>query len=415
MSILIARCDAMIVSQVTTLTPVVANSTTYGIAINSKVTDNYMSDGSATAQEIVEGVVTKIDLIDTPEYNELEFTEDNAIITVTGAATGEPFTVVSNGAGTLTVASSAAPKGPTHWIAENFSGGALPANGDTVILSGLSATQGFLWGLGQSGVTLDELDIRHDAEAPIGLPEYKVSADGTYYQTNYRDTHLEISATLFRLGRGSGNGSNRVKINFGTNACQAIIEQTCQSREFQAFAPVLLLGGHASNSLVLRGGSVDLAMLPGYEALTQNWPTILVQNGVLRCGSTVSLAAVTVLGGLIETRKAVTTYLVRGQGSAVHYEGNITTLEQNGQTMLLRNSSVLTIATLNGYPAKTLDLTASEAAVTVTNMNIYATPDNPFTILDPNNKLVMTNAAVCQNGSPSLVIRSGANKNLRLT
>jgi hypothetical protein len=78
-------------------------------------------------------------------------------------------------------------------------------------------------------------------------------------------------------------------------------------------------------------------------------------------------------------------------------------------------SAAVTIATLNGYSGSSLDLSQCDASVTVTNSTIYATPQAPFTIHDPLNRLVMTNAASTPNGVQSLRVVSGSGRNVRVT
>jgi hypothetical protein len=417
MATLIARNDFIVVRQVTTLTPTVANTALYDLLVNGKTTDGYTSDGTATAQEIVEGVkaalATNTKAI--PEITEITFTENDTTVIATGRDDGQPFTVTEGGgSGNWTsITATTAAKSKNHWIAENFDTGALPASLDTVILSGLSSDQSFYWGLDHNTVTLGLLDIRADSEAEIGLPEW--NEDGTkYYQATYRDCHLKISATLLKIGEGIGKGSKRIKINLGTNACSATIFKTSTEKADQDEAPVHLSGSHASNALHVISGEVDLAMLPG---TTAQWPIIIASGGKVRCGTGCTLGGTIEASGssLVETRTAVTTVRTRDNGRVVHIgSGAITTADLQGGPLEVQATAALTISTLNGYSGKRLDLSKCDAAVTVTDMNIYATPDAPFEIFDPNNKLVMTNAAACQYGAQSLRVITGSGKTVRV-
>lgn len=414
----IARNDAVIRAQVTTLTPAAVNASVYNISINGKSQEAYTADGDATVQEIVEGVQALLDANDfnIPEYAEAVFTENNAIITAVGLGTGKPFTLVdeSTGGGTLTVANTVSAKSPNHWIAENFNTGTLPANGDDVVISNLTTSQSFKWGIDHNAVTLGSLDIKADSEAEIGLPF--VNSDnsiGSYYQEGYRDTHLIIGASILRIGDGTGPGSKRIQIDLQAVDCAATIYKTSTSKADQDYAPVHLAGGTATSSLQVVSGEVDLAMLPGY---TGSWGTIIMSSGLVRCGAGVTLAVVEVSGGLIETRSAVTTLRTRGNGRCRHIgAANVTTADIQGGPLEVEATGALTIATLNGYTNATLNLTNADSLVTVTNMNVYATPDAPFTILDPNNKLVMTNAASTPNGVQSLKVVTGSGRSVRVT
>lgn len=407
MSNRIFRGDAAVQQQVTTLTPAVANSATYLVAINGKKPPVYTADSSATAQEIVEGVQAILDASEIAEFLEATWTEDNAKIIGTGPTTGAPFTVVDGGGtAAFTPSTTTDAKSPNHWIAENFSGATLPANSDDVFIGGTSV--GVLYGLSQSAVTLGLLDIRADFTGEIGLPE--INASGAYYE--YRDTHLKISASVLKIGDGVGQGSGRIKIDLGTNACDATIFSTGSPAD-QDEAPVHLVGAHASNQLQVISGQVDVAMLPGYTA---EWPTIFASNGTVRCGAGVTLTTVESAGNSqIETRSTMTTLRLRDNGRVVHYGGNITTADLNGGVLVIRANAAMTIATLNGYAGRSLDLSQADGAVTVTDMNVYGYAGSPFVIIDPNNKLVMTNPASCPNGVEGLVIQSGSNRKLRIS
>jgi hypothetical protein len=420
MTVHIARNDSLIVRQVDTLTPVVVNSGSYKIKLNNKSSTAYVADVTATAQEIVEGVqaiLAAYTAAQFPEAKEVVWTEDNAIITATGPTDGMPFTPVdasSGGGAALTVALVTAAKSPNHWIAENFNSGALPVSTDTVYLTQLTKAQSFKWGLDQSGVTLALFDIKADSEAEIGLPEYTVGST-PYYQAAYRDTWLRISATILRIGDGQGSGSGRIKIDLGTNQCDCTIYKTGLNKADQDEASVQLAGSHASNSLQVLGGEVDIAMLPGK---TSQWATIVVSGGIVRCGAGVTLAATEVGGsGYLETRTAMTTVKTRDNGRLVHIgSGNITTsLDIAGGNVEVRATGALSIALLNGYGGRILDLSKCDSDVTIANMNVYATPESVFTILDPNNHLVMTNPASTPNGAQSLVIKTGSGRSVKIT
>ena len=410
MSTLIARNDAAIVRQVTTLTPTVTNLAVYDVLINTKLSGSYTADASATAQEIVEGLKALLAAHLEPEYVEATWTENDTTIIGTGPTTGHPFTV-TDGAGSGTWASittGTVAKSPNHWIAENFTGGALPVSTDTVILSQLTEAQSFYWGLDQNAVALAVLDIRADSEAQIGLPERN---SGGYYE--YRDTHLKIDAAILKIGDGSGNGSRRIKLNLTGSAAAAItVYKTAANSADPDEACVHLVGSHATNTLLLMSGSVDIAMLPN---TTAQYSSITATGGRLRCGAGVTLATLEAAGnGSVETRGAVTTIRTRDNGSVQHLAGAITTADVEGGPLTIKAKVALTITTCNLYSGSVLDLSDSEGLITLTNCNVYSTPSSPARIIDPNNRIVMSNPAAAQNGFQSLVIESGPGKTIRL-
>lgn len=423
MTIHIARNDALYVAQVTTLNPTAANSTAYELSINGKIIAQYTSDGSGTDQEIVEALVADLDnAINTleapPEILELTSTEDNVQVIATGLSTGKPFTLESTGAGTITIANTTEPKSPNHWIAENFDTGTLPGNTDTVILDGLTSSQSFKYGLNQSTVTLTTLDILATSAAEIGLPEINTD-NGTgasaYYQGTYRETHLRISATNLHIGKGLGSGSRRIKLDLGTNACNCTIYSTSTSRPSDGEAPVHLIGAHASNQLHVMDGIVDVGVLPSTGS-SCTWPLVIVSNGTVRFGDGCTLTSVEAAGeSTVEIRSAVTTMRTRGNGSILYLgSANLGTVDIDGNKVEIRSTAAMTITQLNGYGGKELDLTLCEGVVTATDITVYGTPANPFTIRDPNNKFAQTNAASCPNGAQSLIVITGSGRTVKI-
>jgi hypothetical protein len=410
----IFRGDAVAIPQVDTLTPTAENNDVYTVEINGKSV-SYTADGTALVAEITAGLVAAIEASNIPEFQEITWEDDTTHITATGPSNGKPVEISagSAGSGDLVVANVNAASSPNHWIAENFSTGTLPNDSDSVYIAGTN--RGIKWNLDQSAVTLALLDIRASftgAGAEIGLPELNrdVNNDNFYYE--YRETHLKISADALRIGGGEGQGSSRIKIDTGSNACDCIVYKTGQPAAGDSEA-VHLVGTHDDNALQVFGGTVGICTLPGY---TGKWPTIYASGGTVRCGSGVTLGLVESSGtATIETNSAVTTLRNRDNGVIRHTgSGNITTLEIAGGTATIQATDALTITNLNGYSGKTLDLTNSDSAVTVTNMTIYATPESPFTIVDPGNKLVMTNAASTPNGAQSLRVVSGPGRTVKV-
>lgn len=411
----IARMDAVPVAQVSTLTPTAANTTVYTLAINTKQLATYTSDASGTVQEIVEALQPLLDAtVDSttiPEATEVDnYTEDNTKITATGLSTGKPFTITNTGAGTITIATPTPAKSPNHWIAENFSSAGLPANNDTVIISDLSESQSILYGLDQAAVTLDLLDIRANSAALVGLDEFD---DLGYYQ--YRTTHLTIGADSVRIGDGPGDGSRRINLALGTAATNVTIIKTA-SFGIGNDSPVHITATNSSNLLHMLSGIVDIATKPG---TTSEWATFTVQGGTLSTGYGCIINNVVASGNavvnLLSADPNTVTQLSTEGSAIINWMGDadITVVKVNGGKITLIATADIVVATLYGYSGKELDLSFCEAPVTITNGFIYATPDDPFVIRDPNNKLTMTNPFTADNGAGSLNLISGPSKTIK--
>ena len=131
----------------------------------------------------------------------------SATITLTADTPGVPFTVTSSvtgGTGTIGAATTTqAATGPHHWDnAANWSGGAVPASGDTVFFD--RSDYPVQYGLAQSAVTLAALYVSADYAQDIGLAE--VNTEGSTSHVEYRPTYLAISASVLEVGQGEAGG-----------------------------------------------------------------------------------------------------------------------------------------------------------------------------------------------------------------
>src|SRR5689334_562752 len=91
----IARNDAVVVRQVTTLTPTAGNTKTYDLLINGKTTDSYVSDASGSVAEITAGMAAALtaNAKGIPEVDEITWADGTTVMTATGRDDGQPFTV----------------------------------------------------------------------------------------------------------------------------------------------------------------------------------------------------------------------------------------------------------------------------------------------------------------------------------
>ncbi len=398
----IARMDALAQAQVTTITPVAANTTVYTASINTKQLATYLSTGAATISEIVNALQpllqAAIDAEIIPEVGEIDaFTEDNLKITATGLDTGKPFTIASTGAGTLTIATPTVAKSKNHWIAENFDGAGLPANADTVVITQLTEDQSILYDLDQSAITLALLSIRHDSSALIGLDEYD---DNGYYQ--YRGKHLKINADVVQIGQGEGDGSRRVNLDLGVVATEITVFQTA-AFGFDNDAPVHLIAANAANNLLVLSGIVDVGTKAGTAG---QYLRINVTNGAVQVGPDVTVQLMTVSGGTLTFRKPVVGGLFINTGAGLVTfigEGTLPTIIMfENTTFKIIATGDITINGITAYSGATLDLSECIGEVSVV-ATVNASGDNPFTVLDPNNKMTMSGGNWSINGGVQAV------------
>lgn len=401
MSTIVWRGDAPVVPQVDSFTPTVVNSETYTVTINGKSV-SYEADSSTSAQEIVEGLQAALAASVIPEFTEITWTEDNAVLYGTGPSTGKPFTATASGTGSadLTQATVTAAVGPNRVVAANFAGAALPANGDTLVIQDSSASLKYSLDA-LSAVTLAALNILADFStgAEVGLSLNNTDAN-PYYE--YRPRYLEVGATLCTIGDGLGQGSPRIALDFGSVQTLVQVIKTGNPSD-QDYGAVRLLGTHASNELRVFAGSVDIAMGP---AEVSTFLTITASGGVVRCGAGVTLTTVEANGNaVIEVRSAATTITTQGNGTVRKIGGGaVTTINVDGGPV--EYSAAGTITTLVVRAGKTFDASRLTVGVTITNSTAYA----GARILDPNGKITWTNATSCPDGADSVtfVTKKGA-------
>ena len=367
---------AMAVAKVATHTVggTAAVSQVYTVARNGKSV-SYTASGVDTNTTIATALTTLLNASTITEIAEATWSSNTNVITSTmdTAGSNATFTTSATGTGTFVTATTTAASGPNRWdVADNWSGGAVPTNADDVIIDiPVSITDG----LDQSGVTLTSLVIGATFEnVSIGLP--RTNASG---YTEDRDDYLKIGANTVRVGVGSGQGSGRIKLNFGS--VQATVEVRKTGFPTEPGIPALLLvGTHASNAIDAQGGTVGVAFHGGELA------TLLTCRAA--SGATIELGEGCTLGtisgeGVVNIASAVTTLTQYGGTWSTNGSGAITTLTQTAGYLRHNSSGTLTTATLGG----TLDCSQDSTARTITNCTLTA----GGRINDPLNTLTFSN------------------------
>jgi hypothetical protein len=313
-------------------------------------------------------------------------------ITLTAGTKGLPFTVtataVNGGAAdtqTLTMATPTAATGPHHWDdANNWSTGAVPVNADDVYIQDNNVS--ILWGLGQSGVVLDSLNIDQTYTGLIGLDRrtFCTSADGTSSSTEkeeYRATYLDIGWITAIIGerRGTGPavGSGRLKLdNARADVSYTHITNTASQSADTPLPAIRLLFANSLCQIFISGGSGGVGIAADSPVETTNTAQIVISSSAtssrlfLGEGSTATNyvqsagtteAASLTLGG---------TTRVNGGMMILQLLCDLTTLDIYGGTVLAKNySDGIPITTLNLYGG-TVDFTGLARSRTVTNLNL---------------------------------------------
>ncbi len=407
---------ATAVAQVNTITPAnvtvgnIFTVTIHGISISFTAT-------AATVANVTAGLVAAINASTAAEWLEVTAADITTALTLTAKVAGKPFTQTSSAAQgtgsagmTLTTSTTTASSGPNHWdTAANWSLGTVPVNADDVLIDNLSVD--ILYGLSQSGVTLASLTVTDTFTGKIGLPRYT----GSYFE--YRPQYLAISATIVKIGKGngSGQGSQRIKLDTGANQTTVTVMLTASGIEtgIEAF---LWKGTHASNLVQVVRGSVGVAVFPGETAtvatLDVAYLTSVDSDANVRCGAGVAWTTVSKSGGFLQLASGGGTILQLGGRTKLEGDTlNVTTLKAEGGTVLY--SCTGTITNLSVAEDAEFNTNGDLRAKTVTNCDLYG---DEATIIDDYKTVAWTNGINLKfTGTKSTRLRIGTNINVAVT
>ena len=365
------RGDAPAVQEVKTIvvggTP--ANGQVYTVTINGKGIA-YTANGSDTNSTIATALQALLAATDDtpPEFDELTYTVDTATITATVTESGVPVTLTSSatGTGTLVTTTTTTATGPNWWSnAANWSGGAVPVNGDNVYIRKNDVD--ILYGLNQSGVTLAILEIEGTYTGKIGLPD--TNANG-YFE--YRETFLKIGATLAYVGRGFGTGPGRLRWNAGTVQTTATVAST-GTPEDGIVAAFDFVGTHASNAINAQRGTLGFGVKPGVATTVATLKIGSKDNQAsdvsIYSGSNVTLGTVSMNGGALEVCNGATTITV-ANGTLTATAGAFTTISNGSGTVNYDTTG--TLGTYVGGTNSMLDCSRVVASRTITSATFHA-------------------------------------------
>jgi hypothetical protein len=333
-----------------------------------------------------------------------------AAVTLTADTAGVPFTVASSvtgGGGTFgAFSATTASAGPNDWsTAANWSDGAAPGAGDTVIFENNSVN--VCWGLDQNATDLAELRIEQSYSGRIGLDRtrFATTSDGATTVTTvpeYREDYLIIGWDTGKIGEATGqggtSGSQRLKLkNDKAGASITTIYGGASGSSETGLPAIRFLAAHASADVIVRyaPGGFGIACDEATETATVGdvyvtdtssatkltigagtTLTNLVQDGGANVimGAAATITEVEVNGGTLEIRGDVTITTLDQRGGVVddrHIKtgGNaITTCDLWGGTLNLQGTAeARTIGTLNFYAGT---LKADGDVITLTTLNL---------------------------------------------
>lgn len=368
---------------------------------------------SATATAIQAAIDALSDTV-YPEFGEFTATVVGSGVVLTHNTPGVPFDVTattteSNGdpadAQTYVAAVTTAATGPNHWDdANNWDGGTVPVNGDTVYIENTATS--VLYGLDQNAVTLAALYVKANFTGTIGLPSLNEGGAAAYPE--YREQYLKIGATVQVVGDGEGQYSGRIKINNGSVATTLTVYGTGSSPN-QDIPPMLWKGTSSSNVVNVFRGNVGIAWFGGEAAniatLNVSYVTNPSSDAKVVCGNVTFATAVNQNGGFLELATGVTTLTTQNGTLKVSGAGAYTTLNCWGSNVTYAGTG--TVTTMNLSNGAVVDYAPNRAAKTVTTCNVYGPG---VTINDPNTTVTFTNPTnLFGVGQEDVTIRRGRN------
>lgn len=348
-----------------------------------------------------------------PYFANIVWTSDGTHIIGTALTAGVPFTFSGSATGgtgtcsnayTITTASS----GPNDVsTAANWSGGAIPANGDTVYIDG-SSPFALAHGL-STAYYLTLLRIDMPETALIGLGRiYTSDVAGVTKDANstpeYRAQSWKFSgsaqAMTVQIGREFGpnvsSGSGRIKLDLNdTSASIQVFNSSATVTSDDTGLPAIqLLANSVYTALFVRSGpagvglgvqsetvvvaSVTVADTSSASKVTigpnVTCPTITSNGGVLRVMATSASAAITINGGTAYLEGTTTIATLLCNGGIVYSNGARTitacTIGENATLNTRSSGQAQTITTLTMKPSATL---VSASNLTITNAIVFPT------------------------------------------
>ncbi len=359
--------------------------------------------GSTTAAYVATAVYTELSASTIPEFREIEWTDDAAgVITGTATTAGLPFVCTFtttetgggaadsqtiNGAATSTGTVVYAASGPNDVAnTANWSGAALPANGDTIIIRrGVS----LLYGLtALASVTPAVLKIFSEFWAngsQIGLAEIRGSGSSAYVE--YRSKFLEMAgATAADIGLGTNTkGNSLLNIDFKTGTVALTVHRTPTSNDDARPALCLAINpGTVSNgTLEVLSGTVGVGFYnESCKCVAKvGYKTNVESDSQVYFGPNVTHGATfTQSGGIVEINSATTLIDKTGGTLTINGSGAHPTLNNFGGRVVYNSTGTLAASAIKVGSGAVLDFSQDLTAKTLgSTIQAYAGAE----ILDP--------------------------------
>lgn len=358
------------IAQINTITPAnVAVGNIFNLTIGQKVIS--YTAAAATAQDVITGLVTKVNASLYPEFLEVTAADPGnaANFTLTAKVAGRPFTQTSNATGgtaTLTTATTTANSGPSDIsLSQNWtSGGAaqLPQAGDDVYIE---TPVPLLYNLGAlAGITFNSLTVSPSfGNNAIGLPLFNPAG---YFE--YRPINLQMAATTSTVNCTSG----LIRLDSQAVAVTVLVQNSGNPTEANT-EPVRWKGTNAANVVQVTKGTLGIARVAGETAtiatLDVGYQTNQLGDANVICGSGTTLTTITKSGGTLTINSGATTINQFAGILTVAGTGSVTTLTIDGGTCFFTSTGNITTPTVGNQG--TLDFSQDLRTRTAGTIQLY--------------------------------------------
>lgn len=355
-------------------TPAAGNVAT--VTINGKSVTYTVVTGDTTTT-IAEGLADLLRATDNGEFKLITWTNDAAVITATAADPGVPFT--ATGGGTLTVASTGG--GATTLTAAsvqtslspndaadvlNYSSGALPSGGDTLIIDG---PEGIYWNLSALSALTILITVRStfqptDRTCWIGNHTWHPDLDFR----EFRGTELTltgITTLLIEMPAGAPAGAYR----FNGGSATSTVRILGAGDGIIGQESVHWRGTHATtNAIEVYGGSLLVDPQHFSATGTAVFQTLKCINAAVRLGAGVTVnTSADLRDSVLDSRVTVPTHTQNGPASTAVYRdaAEVGTAMAIDEGTLFWNSSGNIDGTLNVGSDGIIDFSGAKSAITV--------------------------------------------------
>lgn len=321
-----------------TLGGTVAANDVFNVTIGNKTLTVTASSSDKTQLALdIASAWSDLDKASYPEFGEIDAQANGVTVVFQAVTKGKPFTISltkTSTSGTWVKSSSVVNSGPNDvGLAANYSGNALPVDGDTLVVD--TDCPSLLYNLeALASVTLASL-VFQPSTTKCGLTD---KDENGYPQ--YRPTFFKIKATSVTIN----SGSPLMRFDFGTAATTIVVKGTGSTSEATR-AALCIKGSHASNSLNVLKGSVGVAMLAGETAnfpdLRLGYVSNVTGDAVVFCGSGCSLATVIMTGGQLTTASNITS-MTQSAGLWTHQAGTCAALDLIAGQAVYNSTGTLT-------------------------------------------------------------------------